>query len=179
MIMAEETFEAQVAHLERSIAETERALAGEGLEAARSLVRAILDVHRTAISDLLAGLHGAGADCPPEVVRRSPVAWLLALHDLTPDSLADRVAEALRDALDGAAVGASAAVVGIDGSEVRISLSGDDREAIQGLRHSIERAATRLAPEAGVEFDDPPPESTVTHLSPAARLVRRPVRPSR
>ena len=47
--MAEETFEAQVANLERSIVDTERALDGKELEAARSLVRAILDVHQTTI----------------------------------------------------------------------------------------------------------------------------------
>jgi hypothetical protein len=179
MIMSEETFEAQVANLERSIAQTERALAGEGIEAARALVRAVLDVHRTAISDMLAGLHDAGVDCPREVIRRSPVAWLLALHDLTPDSLADRVREALRDALDGAGPSTSAELAGIDGGEVRIRLGGDDREAILRLQRSIERSVNRLAPEASVEFDDPPPESSVTFLLPAERLVRRPAGPPR
>jgi len=177
MTMTAETFEALVARLERAIDGIETELAGEPLAAARGLVRTVLDVHRSAISDLLVSLRAAGVELPREVARRSPVAWLLALHDLSPESIADRAREAVRDALDLARPGASAELVGVEEGEVRVRLYGESPDAVARLRREIERAVGRLAPEALLAFDDPFAErnSKVTYLLPAERLVRRPL----
>jgi hypothetical protein len=175
--MSAESFDAMVARLERALDEVERGLSGEPLASSRELVRAVLDVHRAAVSDLLAGARGAGIELPREILRRPAVAWLLALHDLTPDSIADRAREAVRDALDTAREGASAELVSAEEGEVRVRLGGESPDAVARLRRDVERAVLRLAPEAVLSFEDPFAErdGQVAHLLPAERLVRRPV----
>jgi hypothetical protein len=175
--MSAESFDAMVARLERTIDEVERGLSGETLASARGLVRAVLDVHRAAVSDLLASTRGAGIDLPREIMRRPAVAWLLALHDLNPDSIADRAREAVRDALDTARLGASVELTGVEEGVVRVRLGGESPDAVARLRREVERAVLRLAPEAVLSFEDPFAEraSTAPDLLPAERLVRRPV----
>src|SRR5258706_5654551 len=105
MTTERESFDAAVVVLERTIDAVERRLSGEPLASARDLVRAVLDVHRMAISDLVQSMRGAGLDFPRDVTRRPAVAWLLALHDLMPESIADRAREAVREAQDSARPG--------------------------------------------------------------------------
>src|SRR5258708_5578864 len=112
--MAAEGFESHVSRLERAIEVVEGSLTGEPLESARALVR-------TALSDALPGARDSGVEMPRELTRRPAIAWLLALHDLSPESVADRAAEAVRHALDAAHPGASAVLLGVDDGEVRVS----------------------------------------------------------
>ena len=175
MIRAEEDFETRVSRLERAIEGVEGSLAGEPLEAARTLVRAVLDVHRVALSDLLSSARDAGIDLPRELTRRPAIAWLLALHDLSPESVADRAEEAVRHAQGDARAGASAVLLGVDEGEVLVRLEGASREGVQLLRRGIERAVLRLVPEAVLSFQDPFGAVSKGDLLPAERLVRRPV----
>src|SRR6478609_9677328 len=73
-------FASKVAELERELARVESTFHGTDLERARTLIAAVLEIHRIALVDLRAQL---GESVLFEAAtQQTSVAWLLACHDI-------------------------------------------------------------------------------------------------
>jgi hypothetical protein len=148
-------FAASMARLEELLARAEQCCSPESLPVVRELVRALLEVHRVGIAELLRALD-EGSPAPGDVIQaaaeRRAVAGLLLMHDLHPDALATRVARALRDANAAGTGAAVAELVGIDGADVRVRISGKPAAA-RLLANVAERALCERAPDGAVHLD--------------------------
>jgi Fe-S cluster biogenesis protein NfuA len=118
-------------------------------EAARDLVRELLDFHREGLARLA---DRAGA----ELAADPKVAPLLLLHGLHPDALGTRVERALEKVRPYlASHGGSVELVGIEEGRVRLKLQGSCDgcpSSSATIRGAIEEAVVAAAPDAaGIE----------------------------
>jgi hypothetical protein len=111
-------------------------------EAARELVRALLDLHAAGLArmlDLVAPPAEPGVNTTERFVRDRLVSSLLLLHGLHPVPVADRVARALGRLGDVELLEATA-------QRVRVRLRGDPA-AEASLRRAVEEAVVESAPD--------------------------------
>ena len=149
----------------------EQLLEGESLEAVRNLVAALLDTHRAALGDLMSALD---ANALGEAGTRPSVTWLLALHEMNPEPLAERARKALREGAAAIPQGVEVDIVDVIGERVRIHVARASRESAPLIRRSVERAILQRAPEAVLEFDGlSEPSWTPLDVVPAAQLLRK------
>jgi uncharacterized tellurite resistance protein B-like protein len=131
-------------------------------QAARELVRAIIELHGAALADLLALVAEAG-DQPadtllPRFLANPQIASLLLLHDLHPQDLPTRVRAALRRLHPHLGVcGLRAELLGVDEDDrvrIRLSAAGGRKQASspEEVRREIEQALFAAAPDAGELF---------------------------
>jgi hypothetical protein len=136
--------------------------------AARELVRAVLEVHRAALAKLLATMarDSAGyAACLADDL----VASLLALHDLHPDPLAVRVERALGQVRSGLPTGATIGLVAADERRIRVRVVAPV-ESLAGARRAVEEALCRAAPDCpSVQIEDGDGRLSLPVLSDLAR----------
>jgi hypothetical protein len=177
--MPKDPFDQKLHELEHSVAEVERRLTGDGLEAARALVSAVLAVHRDALEDFVEASCGADPARLASLANRPKIAWLLGLHGLNREPLAERAEAALRLAAD-VVKGANAEVVAVEGERVKVRVRAGAAEASVLLERAIERAMLGVAPEAALEFESESPRAAprAPELLPAEQLVRRRTVPS-
>jgi hypothetical protein len=175
--MASDAFEKKLAELEQKVADVERRLSGDDLDAARSLVRTLLDVHRDALEELLAAPGASEALLRGELARRRKVSWLFGLHGLNPRALSERASEALGLAVASLASSASAELVAVAGERVDVRIRGGAAEARTLLARAVERAMLGLAPEAELALDVEPEAPAAPVLLAPERLVRRRAEP--
>lgn len=125
--------------------------------AARELVKAVLQLHAAGLRDMLAVIDEAGsqpADTLAAKLAASPkVCGLLLLHDLHPDDLttrARRAVERLRPHLG--VYGVRTEFLGIDNGAVRVKVTTDGgagrRLSADELRREIEDAVITMTPDA-------------------------------
>ncbi len=174
--MTEGDFAAGMARIEELLARTEQSCAPESLPVVRELVRALLEVHRVGLGELLAALED-GNPSHGEALRaaasREAVAGLLLMHDLHPDALAKRVERALREANDAGAGAAVAELVQLEGRDVRVRISGKPAAA-QLLARVVERALCERAPDCAPHLDvEADAEAPPRGLVPLGRLRAR------
>jgi hypothetical protein len=170
--MAEHDFPKKLERVERAVTSVERLLDGAGLDAARELVAAVLDVHRDALEELVEAAGGPSGESLVAVACRPRVAWLLGLHGINPDPLEGRAREALR-AARAVPGGGRAEIVRVDGERVTVRVMDGSEDGRRLLARAVERAMAELAPEAEVQFEGLLPEPREPALLPAERLVRR------
>jgi hypothetical protein len=169
--MSEDDFKASVSRLERAIEYVEKTLEGQALEASRSLVRAILEVHKQALTALLA--QRVAADAAITDALPASVQWLFALHELNPVPLEARVKRALAQTL-GAFPDAAAELVDVAGERVRVRLAGGPARANELFARAFESTLLELAPECQLEIEGlPDSPAKAPEIVPVARLLRR------
>jgi hypothetical protein len=169
--MSDDDFKACVARLEHAIEYVEKTLEGQALEASRSLVRAILEVHKKALTALLArdsAEQAARADALPASVQ-----WLFALHELNPVPLEVRVKAALAQTL-AAFPDAAAELLDVSGERARVRLESGPARANELFARAFESTLLELAPECQLEIQGlSAPVTTTPELVPVTRLLRR------
>jgi hypothetical protein len=169
----DDAFANKLQRVERAMASAERLLDAAGLEVARELVTAILDVHHDALEDLIEAVEGATGEAVVTIACRPRVAWLLGLHGINPDPLEGRAHEALRAASVAPGDDGRAEIVRVEGERVSVRVLGTTEAGRRRLTDSVERQMAALAPEAELVFEGLPSEPNVAPLYEAARLVRR------
>lgn len=171
-VMRHDRFSSNLARVEQAVKDVERLLRGEGLEAARALVSALLEVHREALEDLFHASESQRTEACRKILCRPKVAWLLGLHGVNPEPLAGRAREALDATLVAPENGASAELVSVEGEVITVRVSGENEDERRLLAGAIEHSLTEIAPEANVVFEgaDPPPlDSGLFSLDPQDR----------
>ncbi|HEX4340431.1 MAG TPA: hypothetical protein VH062_31195 [Polyangiaceae bacterium] len=175
--MSADDFDAGMGRIEELVQRAETECAKDSLPLVRDLVRALLDVHRIGLGELIAALETGGTSGAPELVRivrsRPAVASLLAMHDLHPESVEARVQRALREANDVAGGRAEASLVRADGADVVVSVSGSGQSA-ELLVKTAERLVCEYAPDATLHvekhFEPDPRANAAPNLVPLSRL---------
>jgi hypothetical protein len=171
--MTKEDFAAKMARLEGLITHVEATCPPEPLELVRELVSTLLDVHRSGLTELIAGLGGAstGAPLPRAVVDRPTVASLLLMHDLHPDAPADRVERAVREANELASGAAHAELLSFDGAGAVVRIQGKPAGA-ELLGKVLDRVVTERAPDVALRIEAGAPQAK-GNLVPISRLRER------
>jgi hypothetical protein len=170
--MADDDFSRKLARVDRAVAEVERLVSGQGLEASRKLVSAVLDVHKDALEELVRALE-TSSDGFAALACRPRIVWLLGLHGINPDPLEGRAREALRAARALPGTAGRAEIVAVDGERVSVRVLGGSDDARRVLARAVERAMAELAPEAELAIEGAGPEAREPELFSADRLVRR------
>jgi hypothetical protein len=174
--MSEGDFAAGMARLDELLARAEQCCAPESLPVVRELVRTLLEVHRVGLGELLGALEDGNPSLRERLraaASREAVAGLLLMHDLHPDALPERVERALREASDAGAGAAVAKLVQLDGTDVRVRISGKPAAA-QLLAKVVERALCERAPDCVVHLDvEASGEDSARGLVPLERLRAR------
>jgi hypothetical protein len=137
-------------------------------ERARTLVQAILDVHRVALRRLLELVAARGGEkIVGDLAHDDAVALLLALHGLHPEDIAKRVGAAvdeLRARLNDDGVAIELGAVSEERAVILLRAVGEVHTPGAALRAVIETAIARNAPEistieiVGLEASDVPLE---------------------
>jgi hypothetical protein len=139
--------QAQFARIEALVSELST-LDGPARAAARELVSAVLEVHRSGLTKLFEQLQkspAARAACLDDPVVTS----LLLLHDIHPDPLEVRVRRALDDARVELRGNASFELLAVHERQVRVCLTVHDSGASSArARQTAEDAICKLAPDA-------------------------------
>jgi hypothetical protein len=171
-VKGDDLFSSSLTRVEQAVKDVERLLKGEGLEAARTLVSALLEVHREALEELFQPSNEPRTEAYRRILCRPKVAWLLGLHGVNPEPLAGRA----RVALDAASVApetrARAEIVTVDDEKVVVRIVGDSEGERRELAGVVERALSEVAPEATIVFEgaEPPPlDSGLFSLDPEDR----------
>ncbi|HEX6273538.1 MAG TPA: hypothetical protein VFZ53_10865 [Polyangiaceae bacterium] len=164
-------FSKKLARIDRAVATVERLVEGEGLEAARALVSAVLDVHKDALEELVRAMEGSDEGFVA-LACRPRIAWLLGLHGINPDPLEGRAREALRAARAVPGTAGRAEIVEVDGERVSVRVLGGSDDGRRVLARAVERAMAELAPEAELAIEGVGAEPREPELFPAERLVR-------
>jgi hypothetical protein len=171
-VKGDDRFSSNLARVEQAVKDVERLLKGEGLEAARSLVAALLEVHREALEDLFQPSNEPRTEACRRILCRPKVAWLLGLHGVNPEPLAGRA----RVALDAASVApetrARAEILSVDDERITVRVVGENEDERRELAGVVERALSEVAPEANVVFEgaEPTPlDSGLFELDPKDR----------
>lgn len=159
----ERDLQRQLQQLEALIVDMEQGPESPARARARQIVRAVLDLHASALTrmiELIAGATAAGPVLIEQLARDPLVSGVLLLHGLHPDDLESRVRGAV-DGLDALlrAQGARLARLAIADGTVRLRLERDPgRGGLSGgaLRTRLEQAIIAAAPDAAsVEIDVP------------------------
>jgi hypothetical protein len=166
----ESEFGRRMERLENLLGEVERGCAAESLELVRGLVRALLDVHQTGLREILEVI---GGDPLRRLCERPSIASLLLLHDLHPNDLRERIAQAIAEANQAVGRHAQAALVAIHDQRVLVRIEAEAAGAADLLRRSLERSASAHAPDALLEIEPFESPARTTELIPATRLHRR------
>jgi hypothetical protein len=169
--MADDDFSKKLARVDRAVADVERVLDGERLEAARALVSAVLDVHKDALEELVHALETSG-DGFVALACRPRIAWLLGLHGINPDPLEGRAREALRAARAVPGTAGRAEILAVEGERVSVRVLGGSHDGRRVLARAVERAMAELAPEAELAIEGVA-EPREPDLYSVERLVRR------
>jgi PAS domain-containing protein len=143
---------AALLRIERVIGELERLPDANAREKAREAVRAVLDLHRAGLARLIElTQREQGGQAWVDRLGSDPLLGsLLALHDLHPHDLRERVEQALAKlAPELAEAGVSARFARIDGERVEVVLTRGARtgRGDQGLLQTLEAAIGEAAPE--------------------------------
>ena len=120
-------------------------------EAARQLVRTLLDLHAAGLGRVL-DLAGRQSALAERLADDDLVSSLLLLHGLHPRPAAERVArglERVRPLLR--SVGGDVELIEADEAVVRLRLRGESAPA---LRKVVEEAVTEAAPDAALEVEE-------------------------
>jgi Fe-S cluster biogenesis protein NfuA len=127
-------------------------------EAARELVRVVLDLHAAGLArllELIASDHGAGSGLVGRLARDGLVGSVLQLHGLHPESAQRRMEQALdrlRPRLR--ALGGDAELVEATAAAIRVRLRGDPSSGPE-LRRAVEEAVVAAAPDVdAVEIEE-------------------------
>ena len=170
--MTGEDFAAKMARLEGLIARVEATCAPEPLEAVRELVSTLLDVHRSGLTELLQGLEGTlqGAPLPRSVIELPPVASLLLMHDLHPDSPEGRVERAVREANELVGGNARAELLSVESGGAVVKIHGRPAGA-ELLGKVLDRVVTERAPDVALRVEAEP--VSTERLVPVTRLRER------
>jgi hypothetical protein len=156
--------EQPLAHISTMIGELEQLPDRTARERARTLVQAVLDLHRAGLARILE-LAGETPALVDAIAADETVSVLLALHELHPRPLVDRVAhvvDALRPKLREQGVEVEVAEVAEDTARVRVRAGGAVHVSPSVLRRELEEAIGRGAPEIaavvieGLEHSDVP-----------------------
>jgi hypothetical protein len=158
-VMGDDRFSSNLARVEQAVKDVERLLKGEGLEAARALVSALLEVHREALEELFQASSGPRTEACRRVISRPKVAWLLGLHGVNPEPLDWRARLALDATSTAPENDARAEIVSVDGEVVTVRVFGENEDERRLLAGAVERALMEIAPEANLVFEgaEPPP----------------------
>jgi hypothetical protein len=122
------------------------ALEGRARTAARELVAAVLELHRSGLETLFAQIAespGARAACLEDPL----VSSLLVLHDLHPVPLEARVRRALDEARARLGEGASLELVSLQEARIRVRITAPGRSST-AARQLVEEAICRVAPDS-------------------------------
>jgi hypothetical protein len=166
------SLETQLRRIEELVAQIERCGDGDAEEAAREMVRTLLDLHAAGLSRILQWLTQGGAAgravldglCRDEVV--SP---LLLLHGLHPVALEERLRRGLaklRPRLHAQA--AEVELLAVNESVARLRLRVDaecDTAARASLKTTIEEALFDAAPDAELIIEEVEAEATVGQVA--------------
>ncbi len=161
-----QTFEQRIQRIEGLIQQIEGSSDVSLREAARAMVRDLLDLHAAGLAKLLQALSDSpDADATVQACLEDDlVRSLLLLHDLHPDTLETRV----RQALDTArpylqSHGGDVELVGISAGTVRLRMQGSCEgcpSSTATLKHTIEEAIYNAAPDvAQIEVDGLPEQA--------------------
>lgn len=160
------SFEQRIARVERLVEQIEQSPDASLREAARAMVRDLLDLHAAALATMLRLFSDRGDSgarlraCLDDDLVRS----MLLLHDLHPDTLETRV----RQALDAArpylqSHGGDVELVEVAGGTVRLRMQGSCQgcpSSSATLKHTIEEAIITAAPDvAEIEVEGLPEQA--------------------
>jgi hypothetical protein len=152
----EDEFSAAMKALEAQLLDVERSCAPDTLDRVRVLVRAVLDVHRCGLRELLelvsAATPGDGQAMLRGLCEHPSVASLLLMHELHPDDLELRIIRAVDEANASASGEARASLVAIDRPGVQLRIEGGPPAAALLLRRILERVVCEHAPDAIVQI---------------------------
>jgi hypothetical protein len=153
-----------VHEIDTVVEELERLADDEAREKARSVVRAVLDLHAAGLAVVLDALRRSGGDSAvTDVAREQAVGGMLMLHGLHPIGAEARAREALaRIERTLRTMHVSAEVVGVVEGVLRVRV--EERGPAKGAIAAIEDALCEATPDAAVEIDRsaaPAPQSIV------------------
>jgi hypothetical protein len=171
-VKVDDRFSSNLARVEQAVKDVERLLKGEGLEAARTLVSALLEVHREALEELFQPSNEPRTEACRRILCRPKVAWLLGLHGVNPEPLAGRARVALDTASVAPETRARAEILAVDKERITVRIVGENEAERRELAGVVERALSEVAPEANVVFEgaEPPPlDSGLFALDPEDR----------
>jgi Fe-S cluster biogenesis protein NfuA len=140
--------------VERRVAALEASPDAAVRELARETLRAVLDLHREALLRVLTTLRergGLGVALIDHLVKDPLVGSVLALHDLHPDALAERVREAIESVRPVLSLnGMTVRVEGLESGRVDITLvrAAGCPSTASRVRTTLEAALDRAAPDA-------------------------------
>jgi Fe-S cluster biogenesis protein NfuA len=140
----------ELSHVEALVATLERCSDPATREAAREIVRSLLDLHAKGLEQMLELADAAGESGQTLIERfgRNPiVSNLLLLHGLHPEPAEKRAGDTLakiRPRLH--ALGGDAELISCDAEAVRVRLRGDS-SAADDLRSIVEESLTDSAPD--------------------------------
>lgn len=169
------SFEQRIQRIEGLVQQVERSPDASLREAARELVRTLLDLHAAGLARMLNRMREfdrPGPDLLTACLDDDLVRSVLLLHDLHPDTLETRV----RQALDTArpylqSHGGDVELLGISAGNVRLRMRGSCDgcpSSAATLKHTIEEAIYQAAPDViAVEV-----EGLEAQAAPAADLVQ-------
>jgi hypothetical protein len=147
--------EERAKRIEELVRQVEQIPDPESRECAQKAMEAILELHGAGLERMMELVLEGGASGEAAIRRftnDSLVSSLLILHDLHPDDVETRIAEALRR------MRANAELVGVFEGTVRVRLSGEGC----GLKETVEAAIRAIAPEVTEVFIDVrPPQGFV------------------
>jgi Fe-S cluster biogenesis protein NfuA len=159
-----QSFEERIGRIEDLVQRIEQWSDDRVREAARSMVRDLLELHAAGLAKLLRLLSasaGGGRDVLDACLQDDLVRSLLLLHDLHPDGLEVRVRQALdgvRPYLNGH--GGDVELVDVAGGTVRLRMRGSCQgcpSSMATLKYTIEEAIYAAAPDvAAIEVDGLP-----------------------
>jgi hypothetical protein len=173
-------FQARARRVEALVERLEACPDPAAREAARELVRALLELHAAGLArvlELTAAAGEPGRALGERFARDGVIGTLLLLHDLHPEAVEGRVAGALdrlRPRLR--AQRGDAELLGATGEQVRVRLRGD-ASAAAGLRSLVEEALLAAAPDVlTVVFEEawdsaPPGRVPLPLLAAGARVA--------
>jgi Fe-S cluster biogenesis protein NfuA len=148
-------FQKQLDRLEGLLAAVERSPDQAAIAQARELVQAVLDLHRLGLSRIIEHLEtsgDAGATVLETCVDDKVVGGLLLLHGLHPKGLEERVLQALDEVRPYLrSHGGDVEFLGIADDVIHLRLEGNCHgcpSSAATMKHTIEEAIFRLAPEA-------------------------------
>ncbi|HVT26386.1 MAG TPA: NifU family protein [Lacipirellulaceae bacterium] len=150
------SFERRIGRIESLVERIEQSADPSLREAAREMVRCLLELHAEGLRKILhlaAGSNGAAQSVLDAWLKDDLVRSLLLLHELHPESLESRVRHALENVRPYLrSHGGNVELLELGEGRVRLRMDGNCHgcpSSAATLRDTIERAILELAPDAG------------------------------